>query len=266
MLSIGQFSKACMVTVKTLRHYDKLGLIRPAHTDEWTGYRYYDESQIPRMLAIARFKRYGFSLGEISGLLSETDKGVLFSKLSMQKLRIEQKMAELISIREEVSRHMKNFERTGDIMDYRNGYEIALEQAEPLAVLSSRQVMSVDEFGKYYGAIFERAAKERIKMTFTPIAVYHDKEFDPEGSDIEVAVCVENPAQADRVIAGGLCAVTTHYGGYSNLSDAYGTMVEWINENGYEIAGPPYELYIKNQYDKLPPEEWETKIFFPVKK
>lgn len=266
MLSIGQFSKVCMVTVKTLRHYDAMGLIHPAHTDKWTGYRYYDERQIATMLTIARLKLYGFSLGEIKQLLSETDTAVLFSKLCDQKLKLEQQLAELISAREELTRHLQNFERTGDIVDYRKNYKITLEESQPLAVLSSRQMMSVAEFGKYYGLIFERAAKNRIKMNFTPVAVYHDKVFNPDCSDIEVAVTVENPAEADRVIEGGLCAVTTHFGGYSNLSEAYATLTEWIAENGYEISAAPYEIYIKNQYDKIPPEQWETKIFFPVKK
>lgn len=44
MLSIGQMSKTCGVSVKTLRHYDKIGLLRPEQTDMFTGYRYYDES------------------------------------------------------------------------------------------------------------------------------------------------------------------------------------------------------------------------------
>lgn len=266
MLSIGQFSRVCMVTVKALRHYDKLGLLRPEHIDKWTGYRYYDEKQLPIMLTISRLKRYGFSLSEIKDILFETDKSELVLKLSKQKIKLEVQMSELSSAAAELERHLQNFERTGDIMDYRNNYTITLEQAEPLAVLSSRQMMSVAEFGKYYGLVYERAAKNRIKLNYKTIALYHDKVFDPDYSDIEVAVCVENPAEADRVIDAGLCAVTTHYGGYSNLADAYATVTEWIKENGYEIADAPYEIYVKNQYDKLPPEKWETKIFFPVKK
>lgn len=266
MFSIGQFSKTCMVTVKALRHYDKLGLIKPEYTDKWTGYRYYGEEQIPLMLSIIRLKRYGFSLNEIKEILSETDKKELFLKMEKQKALLEGQRSEIDGIIAELNRHLQNFERTGDIMNYRNNYEITLEQAEPKAVLASRQMMSVAEFGKYYGQIFERAAKNRIRLTYETMAIYHDKEFNQDWSDIEVAVCVENPAEADRVIDSGLCAVTVHRGGYSNLSDAYATLVEWIGENGYEIAAAPYEIYVKNQYDKLPPEQWETKIFFPVKK
>lgn len=43
-LQIGEFSKLCGVTVKTLHHYEKLGLITPSKVDPWTGYRYYHVS------------------------------------------------------------------------------------------------------------------------------------------------------------------------------------------------------------------------------
>lgn len=75
MLTIGQMSKACSVTVKTLRHYDKIGLLRACEVDRFTGYRYYSEDQIGRMLLIDRLKRYGFSLSDIQGLMQISDPG-----------------------------------------------------------------------------------------------------------------------------------------------------------------------------------------------
>ena len=151
-------------------------------------------------------------------------------------------------------------------MSYRNNYQINLETADSFPIISTRQVMSVDDFGKYYGQIFERAAKDRIQTNFMTFAIYHDKEFDPVANDIEVGVGVVDPSRADHVIGGCLCATTVHTGSYSGLPDAYGAITGWIKEEGYEITAPPYEIYIKTRYDKLPPEEWETKIFFPVKK
>lgn len=78
MLSIGQFSKTCLVSVKALRHYDKIGLIHPVYTDPFTGYRYYEESQIPETLLIGRLKRYGFSLSEIKDFFPGRIKGRSF--------------------------------------------------------------------------------------------------------------------------------------------------------------------------------------------
>ena len=42
--------------------------------------------------------------------------------------------------------------------------------------------------------------------------------------------------------------------------------MKWVSDNGYKIAAAPYEIYIKTQFDKIPVDEWETRIFFPVKK
>ena len=50
MLTIGQMSKVCGVSVKTLRHYDKIGLLKPQRIDEINGYRYYEDPQIGTML------------------------------------------------------------------------------------------------------------------------------------------------------------------------------------------------------------------------
>lgn len=63
----------------------------------------------------------------------------------------------------ELESHLHDFERTGDIMGYQNKYQITLEEVENIAVLSSRQKMSVDEFGKYYGLLYEKVAKVHIE-------------------------------------------------------------------------------------------------------
>ena len=73
MLSVGEFSKICLVSVKTLHHYDRIGLLKPAQVDAVTGYRYYEVAQIERMLLIARLKRYGMTLVEIARFLDPGD-------------------------------------------------------------------------------------------------------------------------------------------------------------------------------------------------
>ena len=48
MLKIGEFSKLSRVSVRMLRHYDEIGLLKPAEIDRFTDYRYYREDQLPR--------------------------------------------------------------------------------------------------------------------------------------------------------------------------------------------------------------------------
>ena len=70
MLKIGEFSKSTGMTIKALRHYENLGLIRPYWIDKYTGYRYYEESQVLLVRRIAYLKTLGFSLREVQRLLS----------------------------------------------------------------------------------------------------------------------------------------------------------------------------------------------------
>jgi predicted transcriptional regulator YdeE len=70
MLKIGEFSKSTGMTIKALRHYESLGLIRPYWIDKYTGYRYYEESQVLLVKRIAYLKTLGFSLREVQRLLS----------------------------------------------------------------------------------------------------------------------------------------------------------------------------------------------------
>ena len=61
MLKIGEFSKLSRISVRMLRHYDEIGLLKPAEIDRFTDYRYYREDQLPTACRIAALKEMGFS-------------------------------------------------------------------------------------------------------------------------------------------------------------------------------------------------------------
>ena len=262
MLTIGQMSKICGVSVKTLHHYDRIGLLKPQKTDASSGYRYYEESQIPMMLLIGRLKRYGFSLSDIGEILA--DEGQTGVQLSRQKFRLEREVEHLHIILQELTHHIAQFERTGDRMSYQNAYSIQVETAEQQVLLTRRQKMSVEEFGNHYSAIYEKIARERLTLNGVVLAIYHDMEFDPAYNDIELGVGILEKDKAELVLPERLCVTTVHVGPYSGLPDAYGAVVSWLKGHGYEMNGAPYEIYLKNQFNGLPPEQWATKIFFPV--
>lgn len=266
MFSIGDFSRVCKVSVKTLRHYDKIGLMRPKFTDPLTGYRYYSEEQLSRMLLIQRLKRYGFSLADIAPLLEETNESALFLKLKRQKLVLAERLAELTQTINELARHLQDFERTGDVMSYQNKYVVTIEERKAVPILSVREMVSVADFGGQYEKLFRRVVEEKLEADGQTLAIYHDQEFNHEYSDVEIGLVMKNASQADRILEGGLCATTVHVGGYSGLSEGYAAIVKWIQENGCRIVGAPYEFYEKTAFDKVPLEEWETRICFPVSK
>ncbi len=268
MLQIGEFSKACQTSVKTLHHYDKIGLLIPAEVDHMTGYRYYRTEQIDQMNYIQRLKRYGFSLEEIQYLITVSDHKELMNILRRQCEKICAKQQEMQIILKELQTHISVFERTGDVMAYQKGYTIEVKDSPQMYVLAQRAVMGVDEFAVYYGKLFERIHKESPHITPSGLngARYYDEEFCHESSDIEVFVGIKEKDRADAVMEPCSCAMTVHHGPYSTLSEAYGAVISWIAENGYEIAGAPFDLYTKTQLHSLSPEDWETEVYFPIRK
>jgi DNA-binding transcriptional MerR regulator len=69
MFRIGDFSQLGQVSIRTLRLYDELNLLKPAQIDKFTGYRYYTIDQLPRLNRILALKDLGLSLDQIGDLL-----------------------------------------------------------------------------------------------------------------------------------------------------------------------------------------------------
>lgn len=70
MLKIGDFSKLSRVSIRMLRHYDEIEILHPEYVDDFTGYRYYRESQLPLAGRIQTLKNLGFGLSEIKEILA----------------------------------------------------------------------------------------------------------------------------------------------------------------------------------------------------
>jgi DNA-binding transcriptional MerR regulator len=73
-MRIGSFAKLCKTQISVLRHYDKIGLIKPDFIDKFTDYRYYDPEQIKDFELISKFKKLGFSLKDIKKIMTLWDK------------------------------------------------------------------------------------------------------------------------------------------------------------------------------------------------
>ena len=91
MLKIGDFSKLSRVSVRMLRHYDDIGLLKPAQIDEFTGYRYYHEEQLFAIGRITALKDMGFSLADIIKMLAVyEDKDQIDAFLVKKQVELEQ--------------------------------------------------------------------------------------------------------------------------------------------------------------------------------
>lgn len=92
MLSIGEFSKICEVSTKTLRYYDEIELVRTSEINPENGYRYYGVEQLTTMLFINRLKSYHFSLEEIKAIIATEEREEILSfKLDQKKKEFEKR-------------------------------------------------------------------------------------------------------------------------------------------------------------------------------
>lgn len=81
MFKIGEFSKLTQVSIRMLRYYDEAGLLKPAKTDAWTGYRMYSAEQIPTLNKIIYLRDSGFQVSEIAAALAAENEMSLIEHL-----------------------------------------------------------------------------------------------------------------------------------------------------------------------------------------
>jgi DNA-binding transcriptional MerR regulator len=259
MLSIGDFSRLGQVTVRTLRLYDELGLLKPARVDDANGYRYYSVDQLPRLNRILVLKGMGFSLEQITYLI-EGDLPVdqLRGMFMMKQAEIEQEMQENEMRLKRVAARLRQIEQEGQLPHY----EVMLKSVEPLKIVSARQVIPTGDDMLYYRRILFSLVHHCLKQTGVEspgheLAIYHNTEYVEREIDVEAAVMIDpcalksspSPLAVDGVAVRELPAVENlasviHHGGLSNCEQAMIALSSWIGENGWSIMGPCREIHL----------------------
>ena len=257
MLSIGEFSKLCMVTTKTLRHYDLIGLLKPRELNNENGYRYYSVEQLCIMQKILRLKDYGFSLEEIKPLL-DGDNNILGYAMNKKLMELQQLLEQEI---------IKVHRLKSDLIDLKKGdfmkqqLQISLVETAPINIATVRETISIKDFPQIMKKLFSCG----LPCEGAPVAIYHSPDFNPESSDVEVGFPTSIKSEKTRMLEGGLCAKGVHLGDYSTLHESYMAIGKWIEDNGYKVVRPPYEKYI-NDPENTPKEALITEIYFPIEK
>lgn len=266
MYKIGMFSAMNRVTVKTLRYYDEVGLLRPAYIDDNTGYRYYTTDQLPVLHQILALRQMGFSLDEISSIQN----GLSSEKLMRTKKTELLKMIAENTMKLTQVEHYLNLEKGDFSMDY----NIIVKELPEVIVASMRKVVAnYDEFFKIVPPMGVEMGRLGCVCAVPEYCfnIYHDGEYKEENIDVEVCEAVVEARQESdmvkfRKIANVLqAACTLHKGPYETLGRAYAAIVKWIDDNGYEIADLPRESYIDGIWNKNSAEDWLTEIQFPIK-
>ena len=272
MIRIGDFSKLSRVSVKTLRFYDEMGLLKPVEVDRFTGYRYYEFDQLPRLYRILALKDLGFSLEEIGrllegGLSPEQIRGML----KLRQAEIRQRVQEEAERLERVENWLRQIEQEDSV----STYDVVIKQIEPMKVASVRGVVPTPpDQRSLWDELMRYLNQKGTRMTGTPMAIYHDKEFKERDWDIEVVLPIGDDTSSNgRVRVYELpgaekMACVVHTGPFATIGEAYDALAKWIDENGYHIVGPGRELNLRlpdkhgDQHDPNTVNE----IQFPVEK
>lgn len=266
MLPIGAFSKISNVTTNTLRYYDEIGLLKPVYVNVDSGYRYYDDSQLKTMLLINKLKTYGFSLEEIIDMLRAHDGGpALLNLVKAKRDQMTQTIESYKLVLSQLNRDISNLERGISIMSYMDDIEVKLAKTEDRNILSIREKINVNDYGKYMGMLMERIYSGRFTTVGAPFSIYHSEEYTPDNYDTEIAVPVAEVTSDTYTLPGCECAMVTLKGPYSQLTSVYAKLNQWIDESGYQLSGPPMEVYLTNP-GMTSPDDYLTEVYLPVKR
>ncbi|MEH7352966.1 helix-turn-helix domain-containing protein [Neobacillus drentensis] len=273
-ISIGKMAKLNNVSVQTLHHYDKIGLLSPSYTDPITNYRYYSIKQCASLDFIKYLKYMGFTLQEMLEFFTKEDAKSISKLLDEQIHLIGQKMNDLTQMKRTLEVASKNYKTYMQIQNMgiierivlperkiycydgkKNIYEDHLETYEYILRELRNQAL-IHQFPTSYfcnvGSITRMETIKQRKLTSTEIFMLVDAHFS-EIQGIEIL-----PAQE---------YVTIYCDQFSNEQDYAFKLIDYIEEHKLEIAGD----YICEVIIELP--EWThaerhmiMKLQIPVKK
>lgn len=240
MFKIGDFSRLTQVTVKALRHYDRLGLLMPDHIDATSGYRYYSGAQVPRLDRILALKDLGFSLEQIGHLLdadlSPTQlRGMLLVKRQEARGTIEAEQTRLARI----EARLRQIEQAPSGAPY----DVALKQVAAQRVASLRAVLpAYPAVSALFGELEAYQRRHGLRATAWT-AIWHDGGYRESDIHAEATFTTADPLPPHaRIVQGTLPAVETmasvqHHGPLATVGAAHIALLGWVEANDYRLAG-----------------------------
>lgn len=269
MISIGMFSKMNKVTVKTLRYYDEIGLLKPAYVDEFTGYRYYSTEQLVLMNKILSLKQLSFSLQEMVEVLKGQVEVV--DVLMKKQEEVQERLKEDKEMLERIENHIKLI--NGEMK--MEQYDVIIKELPEVIVASMRR--TIPNYDALFTIVPQQMAPEMKRVgckTIFPeycFNIYHDGEYKETNIDVEICEAVteikdDTDLLTFKKINAVSAACTLHKGSYSTIGKAYTQLIKWIEKNGFEIVGSPRESYIDGIWNKDSEADWLTEIQIPIRK
>jgi effector-binding domain-containing protein len=253
--------------VKALRHYDELGLLRPAFVDPSSGYRYYRPAQANQAEAIRILRSVDMPLDEIGALLAEPGGEAVAKRLALHRQRLEARL-------DEHRRMLAFLQRLLDKEDVMP-YEVTVKQLPAQPVAATRATTTLREItaaiGRGMAAVEAELERQGIEPAGPPLVVYHAEQVLDTDTSAPIEICWPVAARFEGTgevygteLAAGPAAVTVHRGPYAEIGPAYHTVSGWIADHGHELAGGPREVYL-NDPAKVSEADLLTEVQWPIR-
>ena len=243
MLKIGDFSMLSQISIYMLRHYNEIGLLIPAHVDEYTGYRYYTEEQLPVANRIQALKDMGFGLAAIRDILNEYKndrslKRYLTIQTAQKQEEIEVLQRQLLLLHTTI----KSLNTKSDLPKCNITVKVIPKRK---MICYRRIIQTYDQEGILWGSLSNEFLKQNVQFA-TPghnIAIFHNEGYVDQGIDVEVQRTVLGTYQDTenakfKIVEPITVASMTFKGGYNQLKEVNHEIAHWIIENNYVFDGP----------------------------
>lgn len=246
LFSIGSFSNATRLSIKALRLYDQLGILKPSHVDPESGYRYYQVKQFREARLIRMMRQIDIPLATIRKVLSSTPV-VAESLVSDHWQARENRMKQAQQVVPELISYLKQ-ELTAMTL------EVSVKTVQPQRILSITHHVKVerldDQIRDNLRTLYA-LARESYSITGSSFGIYHGPINHDDDGPVEVCVPVEGQTDTSdnvvsRELSGGQVAYVILYGDqcrFPAILEGYDAVFDWIRQNGYEIADSPREIW-----------------------
>ena len=244
MLRIGDFAKLSQVSVKALRFYDQIGLLKPTFVDRATGYRYYAPDLLLRLNRLLAFKEMGLRLADILQLL-ETDLSDQQVRALLQRRRAE--LSRRIALEQvqlaQVDAWLQQLPAPANALEP----HIRLKQMPAQLVASVRATIDAYDDADQLFDQLEHHLRGR-KHNRQRAAIWHACADSSDRIDCEALILLNDRVpESSRVriyqLPAGVTASVIHQGSDATIPQTYLAARRWIKAQGYAQAGPNLEYY-----------------------
>jgi DNA-binding transcriptional MerR regulator len=265
-LAIGDFSRATHLSVKTLRHYHRIGLLEPADVDPDTGHRRYTIQQIPTAQVIRRFRALEMPLDEIHAVIAATDLGTRNELIAAHLNRLEHNLAKT----QEAAASLRNLlQQPAESA----AVSVKLRTLEAIPAAAVSEVVAVEDALSWFqgalGELYATLAAQALPTAGPAGGIFSNELFCHELGQATIFVPCHGVVRPigrviPLVVPAAELATTVHDGPYADIDRAYGALATHVTRHALAIDGPIREYYLVGQHETSDESEWRTEIGWPI--